>query len=157
MTSIRVLHTSRSYVTRAASSDDRWDRDDTHTDHSVTGLEIGEDHHRLSIPDAEPGEILHLVYAVYSTADSFGRDDDQCFEPILVHRDLDLANRNASALAAVDRDAGYGARVELIMDDGTPLPYTLPWLGYFESLSFVEVASFELGTENGRRRYHNDR
>lgn len=151
MTNIRVLHESHTYVTREASSDDEWDRDDTHTDHSVTGLEIGEDHHCLSIPDAQPGELLHLVYAVYSTADSFGRDEDRCFEPILVHRDIDLATQNARALASISQESGYGTRVDLIMDDGTVLPYTLPWLGYFESLSFVEVASFELGREKRRR------
>lgn len=154
MTSIRVLHESHSYVTRERSSNDEWDRDDTRTDHAVLGLEIGEDHHRLSIPDARPGEILHLVYAVYSTGDSFGRDEDHCFEPILVHRDVDLANQNARALAAISQEDGYGTQVQLTMDDGTALPYTLPWLGYFESLSFIEVASFELG-KNQPRRYTN--
>lgn len=156
MINIRVLYESHSCVTRERSSDDEWDRDDTRTEHTVLGLEIGEDYHRLSIPDARPGEMLHLVYAVYSTGDSFGHDADQCFEAILVHRDIDLANQNARALASISQEAGYGTQVRLAMDDGTVLPYTLPWLGYFESLSFVEVASFELGKKkNQLRRYTN--
>ena len=153
MTVIRVLHEKHTYVTRKRSTNDEWDRDDTRTEHTVLGLEIGEDYHALSIPDAVPGEELHLVYAVYSTGDSFGRDEDYNFEPIMLHRNLDLANKNAGILASVKQDAGYGTRVTLTMDDGTEMPYGLPWLGYFESLSYVEVMTLKLG--GSRRRYTN--
>lgn len=154
MTPVRVLHEQHTYVTRERSTDDEWDRDDTCSDHSVTGLEIGEDHHGLSIPDAVTGEELHLVYAVYSTGDSFGHDRNLNFEPIMLHRNLDLANANASLLAAADaEEAGYGASVMLTMDDGTTMRYVMPWTGYFESLGYVEVQTLVLGNNGRNRRY----
>ena len=154
-TSLRVDHDRHTHVTRSAASDDRWDRDDTSSSHSVTGMHIvGDDaYFDVTVPDEVlPGEHLWLVWAVYSTGDSFGHDDAYNIEFVSAHRDEDTARHNAGMLGSVPRDASYGHRVKVLLDRrGTTMEYTVPWLGYFESLDYVEVGRFMVSPEKGQR------
>jgi hypothetical protein len=148
MTSIRVEYDNWVENLGGSSPDDRWSRDSTSTTWTVKGVSIGEDHNRLSLPGTvEQGDVVWLVYAVWSDGDSFGRDDGARIEFITVHRDEVIARANALVLSDVDEDAGYGQRVMLRLDDGTEMPYTIPWLGYFERLDYVRCERFVVGGE----------
>ena len=151
MTSLRIIHRQYTQVTRERDPNDKWDADDTITDNSVDGIEIGEDYHRLYLEDAKVGEIVHLIYAVYSTGDSFHCARGYGFDPILVQRNRDLAVKNAKILKSIRKEDGWGQSVELALDNGTTFKYSPPWLGYFEDLDYVEVASFVIS--HGRIRF----
>ena len=153
-TNLRVDRDSHTYVTRTAASDDRWDRDDTSTNHTVNGIRIvgDNDYCDVIIEDTvSPGESLWLVWAVYSTGDSFGHDDAANIEFVSAHRDEGTARHNAGMLGSIARDADYGHRVKVLLDGGNTMDYTVPWLGYFESLDYVEVGQFVVSSENGQR------
>jgi hypothetical protein len=50
---------------------------------------------------------------------------------------------NAEALCDVDEDeVAWGHTVDLIMDDSAVISYCLPWIGCFESLSWIKCEPF---------------
>jgi hypothetical protein len=131
---------------------DEWSRDNTSTSWTVRGLSLGEDHHGLSLEgEVQQGDVIWLVYAVWSDGDSFGRDDGARIDFISVHRSELIAQENVDRLIGVGSDTGYGHQVPLELDDHTILLYTVPWLGYFESLDYVRCEGFVVGQENNRR------
>lgn len=138
------------FVTNCGGSDpdDEWSRDSTSTTWSVNGLTVGSGNYHGLYLDGEvsPGDQVWLVWAVWSDGDSFGHDADARIDFVTVHRDEETARLNAELLRNVNEDdQSYGHKVILILDDGTELPYTVPWLGYFESLSYIGCESFSIG------------
>lgn len=134
-TNVMVVSRRSETVTRQADSDDRWDRDDTFTDWYVTGIKVvpKEDYFDVIAPfDVNKRDWYWLVYAVYSTGDSFGSDQDGCMEI------LDLFMDGDKAQACADSVDGSNSSVTWIREDGSEgkLAY-VPWNGYFESLSYV--------------------
>jgi hypothetical protein len=153
-TNLCADHDRHTHVTRTASSDDRWDRDDTATSHSVTGIHIVGDDDYCDVVIATtvaPNERIWLVWAVYSTGDSFGHDDAANIEFISAHRDESTARHNAEVLRAIPRDTSYGHRVPIMLEGGGVMEYTVPWLGYFESLDYVEIGQFAVASGTGQR------
>ena len=124
---------NKSVDTSRPDPTDSWDRADTHTTWYVEGLGLQDTDYSDSVPNylaAKVGDTLWVLYAVYSTGDSFGRDEDANLEFINVF---------------ARREDAITARHSLA--DGNP-PYTLsngqtitfgwiPWNGYFESLSYM--------------------
>jgi len=130
ITELKVIHTSHTTTTRKPISDDEWDRGTTHTSHSIEGIAIGSDYHGLNLPGkVNNGDVVWLVYAVYSTGDSFGNDDDAECEFFTVHRDEAVAKYNAKLLSSVNsKSSQYDSTVYLSLDDGTQLPTRPPWV-----------------------------
>lgn len=139
---IKVLHSAERHVTREADKDEPFDRDDTATDHHVSGLEIVEGRSFWDlIVDYEVGEDrpYHLLYAVYSTGDSFGRDDG---DKILF---FDLYEKAEDAERAREQiEACEGTIMSYTASNGTTTTTGCPWSGYFESLDYVRVDSFPI-------------
>lgn len=139
--------------TREASSDDSWDRGDTSTSWYVQGATMREND-RSSYYSAEyegdlkPGDIVHLLYVVYSTGDSFGHDHNAQFDFVGVYKNHDVAAANRAELEKFsDRNFSYedgGNNAKLKTDDGQEYDYYVPWLGYFESLGYIEIHSCTL-------------
>lgn len=73
------------------------------------------------------GDVAYLVWAQYSTGDSFGRDGGQytLLDVALTREEAEVAKKFYDEAT---HDGSYGAKA----------PY-LPWFGYFESLDFVRV------------------
>lgn len=71
------------------------------------------------------GQTVFLVWAKYSTGDSFGHDGGQ-YELLEVHTDANTAHLRAEHFSKVT-------------------DYSVPWTGYFEHLDYVTVDSFVLG------------
>lgn len=93
-TAFVVDYQSYSSVTREADPDDKYDRDSTSTDHTVSGLSVSEDNRfdvvGAFVPDAD-NQKCFLVYVIYSTGDSFGHDENANIEFIQVFKTLEKA------------------------------------------------------------------
>ncbi len=128
--------TESSHVTREKSSDDDWDRDDTHTDWSINGLRIGTNAALYGVPvgDVNAGDTVQALWAIYSTGDSFGSDVDGALEFIGVNKDPEIANMNY-----VNLNSGSDFFVN---DKGESIKIYVPWNGYFESLTGIYQETF---------------
>lgn len=139
---IHVLHDSYCEVTRECDPDDSWGRDSTSTSHSVTGLRLvaRDTHDSVSVEfEPEKGKIYHVLYAVWSTGDSFGHDEGLRFEVLGVYKNRKVAEQNEKRL----REGSGNVRLKMEGREDTHEYYT-PWSGYFESLDTLEVLSFVL-------------
>lgn len=117
--------------------DDEWSRDSTDGVVSIIGATItSKDGYDTLGTDAElkKGDTIYLVWAQYSTGDTFGNDGGQ-YELLEVHTD--------KAVADARREMYENLGDNRSEDVGQCVGY-VPWLGYFESLDFVQVDEFVL-------------
>src|SRR5579859_4611035 len=130
-TIIYVSYDSHEESTRDPSSDDSWDRGDTYTSHEVTGLSLSENpgSRQDTLPVDFPvkaGDALHLLYAVYSTGDSFGHDENGGIEFILIYKTPEKAEK---AKVVLEKVTSYGT-TKIKTEIGKTLPFYVPWKGY---------------------------
>lgn len=140
------------HTTRSPTTDDRWDRGDTRTAWSIHGVYLDERGDIFADFAISEGDTVHIVYAIYSTGDSFGRNESGCLEFFTVHRDLARAEANADILRAQSSDrtnfgGSYNTGAALMTDNGLRLVTHVPWLGYFESLDEVCVETYVVGPD----------
>lgn len=130
---------SREVVTRQGDKDDEWDHDDTSTDWWFKSAHLTknqEDYSDAIYPGfLEAGDVVHIVWAVWSTGDSFGRSEHGQMEVISVHKDPVVALNNRKSL----EDCQNHGPVNIYQDDGSVYQYYVGWNEYFESLSYVQV------------------
>jgi len=166
MAQVKVNYDTWGGVSRYADPDDEWDRDDTWAEHSVRSVtQVGDkDYYDLSTEfELDPSRNYHLVHAVYSTGDSFGHDEGQ-LEFIGLYSDLEVAKENVRRLEAhndlyekLNRRSYYGVSkkeqaelkklektfepytVRLVLEDGREYDVHVPWHGYFENLTSVNL------------------
>lgn len=148
-------------------------RPDTHTSHYVRGIRLAKQEGYVDydvVVDFEPqhGVPYHLVYAQYSTGDSFGHDRGRGFEIVGLYRSRDVADKIVADIKQYDRKErtlryGYDPLTHkslsgkeigklqkeledmfIIGDDGKREKLYTPWIGYFDSLDYVEVQDFTL-------------
>jgi len=148
MSLVKVSKNEYEMVTRVKDSNDKWDRDDTHTDHEILGLELVEDERRFydinTSFQVDPDKSYLLLYAIYSTGDSFGRDEQGEFEAIDLFEthQKDIVNTNIKRIEdpyKMDRNS-FNEKYRLSLIHHTGIEYTMytPWEGYFESLDEVD-------------------
>lgn len=142
MSKINVLLDSRTYVTNPKNPNDSWDRDDTDTENSVRGIELvkNDSYSDLAVPfEVIPGKNYWLVWAEYSTADSFGRDGGNV-EIIDLFTDYEKARACAErAEKAEESPCAQSFSFRYIREDGSELQQHCPWIGYFERLEMVHT------------------
>lgn len=105
--------------------EDSWSRDSTDGTVSILSAVKVKDYEYDTLcteNSIEVGDVVYLVWAQYSTGDSFGQDGGQ----------YELLEICMSREAATERKKYY----EGVTD------FSVPWSGYFENLDFVEVQSF---------------
>lgn len=138
-----------SHVTSRADPDDEWDRDNTSSSHRVIGGSLVSDASYSDVvvsEDYQAGTVVFVVHAQWSTGDSFGHDAGGAHEVIDVFTDIALAQACADSLENTpvletgdwskchkSWTAGY------VRQDGTPTGYHRPWIGYFESLDWIQI------------------
>lgn len=167
---INVVTEKSTHVTRVATRD-RWDRDDTASDWGVIGIELmPEENGSADLYAKFPIQInktYWLVFVVYSTGDSFGRDENGSLEEIEIYEDETIAHdcareirKHADMYSEFER--GYRRpktkkpkdfndyTLKVIGGDGKEMEVYAPWNGYFESLGYVEVASVNIVNHNRR-------
>jgi hypothetical protein len=136
MTNIKVEYDAHMYVTRKGDPDDMWDRDSTDGDVYVNGIRVVDDSYRdVSVPfDVDDDHNYYLLYAVYTTGDSFGSDGGNT-------EWIDLFRTRAAADAAkksIEETTGSFS-ASYTRDDGTDIKIHIPWDGYFETLDELTV------------------
>lgn len=142
MPKIRIFRESHEFVTQPGDPNDRWDRDNTRSVHLVQPFfEVVEREghpYDLSISfDPDPEKPYFLVYAIYSTGDSFGFDEDREIEFFDLFDNYEAAAGLANALRerTESRDSNdYDFQITY-----NDVRYHIPWLGYFEELSTLQV------------------
>ena len=141
MVTVYVKHQSFTDCLSGYDPDDDWSRDSFSTSWDFGGLGILREGQTeeitISAPDVEEGQKVFVTVAVWSTGDSFGRDEDNYAEAFSVHKSYEAAKKAVevmeSAKGVLDRPKeGYD------LGDGYKLSYA-PWDGYFESLSYIKI------------------
>lgn len=138
-----LVTSSYGHNTSEADPDDRWSRASTSTSWTVEGVRLSEkDGHQSLAADfpVQIGDVVHVLYAVYSTGDSFGHDEGAYLEFLSVHKDYEVAKRNLEAVQGRDTAKNKYTMV-LEFDSGGKVERHCPWDGYFESLDYVRLES----------------
>ncbi len=150
---IKIDKTSRQHVTREADPNERWDGDDTDWEHDIHGFSVSgeKDYWDFVMKNDPKGKTLYLVYALYSTGDSFHHEENViCL--------VGLYEDESDAIAVVDaieldykknEDSFEPVKVKLPKKGVEETIATSTWKGYFESLSSINI---EPVTESSNRK-----
>jgi hypothetical protein len=160
MGKVEVIKNCTEFVTRERNAQDSWDRGDTSTDWTIHGIKSSRASYDLIVPfDVKFGKRYHLLYAIYSTGDSFGHNERACFEAIGVYEDtaesLAMAFENKRRIEGHYYVYGRSAQflpdppsvedypeqfsITLLNSKGEEFKMHVPWCGYFESLEELEI------------------
>ncbi len=136
MVSIRIIKTSPREEIGSRDLTDEWDRANTSTTHFIEGFTVESKWHDFSV-DFEPNHdsTYFLLYAVYSTGDSFGHDQDGAIEYLGLFENYKTAELNMKRVEAM---TDFGS-CTLLTDVGMDYDVYIPWFGYFESLSYIRI------------------
>ena len=143
MTSIILLDNQYTDTTRHADPDEMWDADSTSTSHDVYSFEVvGDKHyHDLMVGfDCEYDRDYYLLYALYSSGDSFSNHEGN-IEYIGMFEDAELAIKNEKIINDQYRSNKDNYTYNLFDDAGTKYKLCAPWCGYFECLDDVDVVT----------------
>lgn len=146
---IRIMVETRHYVTRHGDPSDRWDRDDTDgsidsvnayyvddtEDRGYRGMGWGDGDYDV---DAKPGDIVHIVLAQYSTGDTFGRDGCQVSVMDVFKDNHDAVSLYMALKDVTDFSVKHNGR-----------EYYIPWVGYFESLDYLDIKTLIVQNDTG--------
>lgn len=122
MTWLKFDVDTTTWVTREGDSEDEWDRDSTDGSVEILSCKLSDIDAYDSLPidfSATVGDEIWLVWAKYSTGDSFGTDGGK-YELCSVFQDEQSARKEEK-------------RLEEVTD------YSVPWTGFFEDLDYVTV------------------
>lgn len=143
---IRIEDDTYGETTRSADPTDEWDRNDTHTDHNIRGFHAEPDENArfsdLWVPyEPEYGVDYYLLYVVYSTGDSFGHDSGEGIEYIGLYTkdELDVARENREKIEKHGDGHSSDFHVDLKTPSGQTFQQHTPWVGYFESIDYIEL------------------
>lgn len=130
---------SYAYCTREPY--DEWDRGDSAREWAVHGVHLAphDGEHALPVDfDVVVGDIVHAVYAVYSTGDTFGHDAGAYLEVLSFNKDAAMAARNCASAKANQGE------LTIEFDSGGVVRRQRPWDGYFESLDYVHHGAYRV-------------
>lgn len=87
------------------------------------------------------GDTVYLVFAIWSSGDSFGMAHGGSSDAVGAYRTAEEAERVAAILRKGDRSGDYETRTaaEILDGNGRPYRYCKDWMGYFDSLNSIEV------------------
>lgn len=141
MTNILILNNQYTDITRHADPEDRWDADNTSTDHNIYGFKVVSEkqYYDLTVDfDCKKDHAYQLLYVLYSTGDSFSHHDGK-IEFIGMFADPDLAIKNKKIIENQYRKDASDWSLTLYANHKTKYKMHAPWCGYFESLESVEI------------------
>lgn len=139
MNYVRIDHTSYTQVTRERDPDDDWSGEDTNTSNYVNGLILVPEgsYHHIAVPfDIDINKSYILLWAEYSTGDSFSHDEGKV-EFIDLFENVKHANAAYRAIQKAN-DADQ-SNVKYYRADGSEVNFYAPWYGYFERLSDLYI------------------
>lgn len=159
---VNVLDDSYTEVTREAEPGERWDGDDTYTSHNIRGIELSKEYGDLTLGyKPEAGKMYYLLYVIYSTGDSFHREEGR-IEVIDLYRTEEEAYENVKLMKEhyeLYRSGWFDKQksrkmqlsaysVELKNHEGKEFMFHCPYVGYFDRLSSIEVESVQLAVKS---------
>jgi hypothetical protein len=106
---------------------------------SLGGVYLNKDCYGESVPvdfEVAKGDIVYVLWAEYSTGDSFGRGVRNATDIVHVFKDESKAWDAYRILMDVGEKDRSG---KFISDTDKEVPYYCPWLGYFEELDALHV------------------
>lgn len=87
-------------------------------------------------PELTPGDVLYVLYVLYSSGDSFGNSNRGNYEVLCINKDPSKAAQNLNVVRKVKNPES----VQLQLDNGeTQSLYCGGWTGYFESVDELEL------------------
>jgi hypothetical protein len=121
--------------------EDEWDREDETHEIEIHGIEVSDKYYHILVGyEIDPKAEYYLLYAVYSTGDSFHRENG-LHEYIDLFRTEEEAKLAEAAFEKAPRNQDY---IEYTSSCGITVPYRVPWNGYFESLNYIDVKKVEV-------------
>jgi len=155
MTEITIIDETYGGYSRTPNYDDKWDSGDQFTDHHITGFRIAKKfEYRDLVASFVPkkNRPYYLLYGIYDTGDSFGRDCGQ-IEFFDLYDNLEAADASCKILEGFTgnhKDNDDDHSVTIFDNEFKPYKTTVPWLGYFECLQGVYVETVYLEKKHGR-------
>ncbi|NJO58777.1 MAG: hypothetical protein HC836_10645 [Richelia sp. RM2_1_2] len=130
-------------------------RPSTRTEHNILGIYEAEHGDLVTALDLKVGDTAFLLYAVWSTGDSFGHDDGKYLTTIHLFDSREKAELARKAILDHNRANDINGNnpvsytVVYLDNDGKPQTECASWVGYFESLDDVEIEEVIVGTRDG--------
>lgn len=149
---VYVIFDVHTYVTRERNPDDEWSAESTDANVSFRGVKKTEprntyNYESLTPPiELEYDKTYFIVWAKYSTGDSFGRYGGK-YEAIDIFTDEKMAEacRHQAIHDESCKDKwGYIHSYKYTRQNGEVIKQSRPWSGYFENLDDVYIESFRL-------------
>lgn len=116
---------------------------------SLEGVSLDKDHYYWanSCPvdfEVKKGDVVYVIWAEYSSGDSFGRGERNSTDVVHVFMNKDLAREAYQSLLNTpvkehDKDWYDSWNAKFMSDSGEEIIYHRPWLGYFDSLDEIHV------------------
>jgi hypothetical protein len=144
----RLKVVDETYVEQTREGDGQLygDRGETYTSHRLQGLRLDDYGDVIARLPVKSGDSLWLVYAIYSTGNSFGWDSCDRIEYYSVHRTREAAVANKERLAAQSPHgtkrypSATAKKMRMIVhDDGSKEDVFLPWDEMFASLDRIDI------------------
>jgi hypothetical protein len=128
--------------------DDRWTRDSTDRDITINGLTIVDNcFDTVCQDDVVIGDQVGLLWATYSTGDSFGEDGGQTeFIQVLPLSKMHILKQNAETIMSANNADSQS--VKLLDAYGETYKMGCPWYGYFERLQSVDIKVLTVGSSD---------
>lgn len=149
----QVKYHSHCEITEERDPDDEWDRDNTSTDHFIEGVAVyhkgdwGSEMHGTVEFDLVPDKPYYLLYGIYSTGNSFGYDEGE-IEFVDLYESVEFAEEMKQRLEKHneqrDSDDERDSVTLKAEKSGKKIDFLVPWMGYFEHLSYVEIETVYL-------------
>ena len=138
MTSIHIVRDLSTEETTTPDPDDRWERANTSTQHLIYGFEVTESSFDLAVRFEPEFEVdYYLLFAVYSTGDTFGHDVGSGIEFLGLYEKVETAELNRKRVEGKSSIDDY--TVTLLTDFGIDYDFYIPWFGYFEGLDYIDI------------------
>jgi hypothetical protein len=142
MSTIYIKDCAHTEETSEVDPKDPWSRASTHTTHFIEGISLNEKTYESLDLDYTPeaGVLYFLLWATYGTGDSFGHDSGNIVFVDLFKTEVDAEECKHN----LERASDYS--ITLKSASGKSYAFSVPWIGYFESLENVEIKKFKIGT-----------
>jgi hypothetical protein len=126
-------------TTREQDSTDSWDRGDSDTYHTFLGVRRSDTPEIASSLDISVGTECYVVWAIWSTGDSFGHDSGSQKNLLGVFLDENSALALEKEIERNDRENPNSFSFFFTTPDKQEITVHQSWHGYFDSLDSVRV------------------
>ncbi len=142
MVKVELTFHSETHVTYTPDEDDKWGRECTYTERDLFELFLVEDHSEICGYTLEideeivEGDEIYVLFAEYSTGDSFGDDERWGFWFVEASRD--------HIFLEVIKDKLQKGKTVITNRTGKKYNVQIPWAGYFGNLDELHLMKLKV-------------